>query len=72
MFSQSDFASVYHAIAAAGTAAQCTKAFVEALAPYGIDTLAAGEVDLADKDLVDFCNRVAGKLAPVLFEFGLA
>ena len=54
MFSQSDFASVYHAITAADTAAQCTKAFIDALAAYGIDTLAAGEVDLANKELVVF------------------
>jgi DNA-binding CsgD family transcriptional regulator len=54
MFSQSDITFLYHAIARAETALKCTKAFVEALAPFGIDTLAAGEVDLADKELVVF------------------
>ena len=54
MFSQFDVTSVYRAITTAGTALQCTKVFIEALKPFGIDTMAAGEVDLADKDLVVF------------------
>ncbi|MFZ1107401.1 MAG: autoinducer binding domain-containing protein [Rhodomicrobium sp.] len=54
MFSETDSISIYNKVSATDTAADCSKAYVEALAPHGIDTLAAGEIDLADEQLVVF------------------